>query len=129
MKHDYLCLCSNEKFHHLEFLVKVYPVPETLASVIPIWVTSEEDLRRIQTGAESDQGQNYQWGLYSLYYFRAIKYPWSHPLLSLTQYLLKLQVNSILSSPFSQNFPLLLFISGLVVRRVKCSHDTECSRC
>ena len=87
-----------KKFHHLEFLVKVYPVPETLASVIPIWATSEEDLRRIQTGAESDQGQNYQWGLYSLYYFRAIKYPWSHPLLSLTQHLLKLQVTSNLTS-------------------------------
>jgi len=74
-----------------EFLVKVYPVPETLASVIPVWVSTADDLKLIQQAAESKQGKGYQWGLYSLYYNRAIKYPWSHPLLSLSQYLLKIQ--------------------------------------
>ena len=38
-----------------EFLVKVYPVPETLASVIPVWVSTEADLNRIQFAAESEQ--------------------------------------------------------------------------
>ena len=38
-----------------EFLVKVYPVPETLASVIPVWVSTADDLKLIQQAAESKQ--------------------------------------------------------------------------
>ena len=38
-----------------EFLVKVYPVPETLASVIPVWVSTVDDLKLIQQAAESKQ--------------------------------------------------------------------------
>ena len=77
-----------------EFLVKAYPVPETLASVIPIWVSSFSDLRQVQKAAESKQGRGYQWGLYSLYYFRAIKNPWAHPLQALSLYVLRLQVTA-----------------------------------
>ena len=74
-----------------QFLVTVYPRPETLASVIPVFVTSDADLRLIQSVAESDEGRGYQIGLYSLYYPQSVREPWYHPLLASSQYLLRLQ--------------------------------------
>ena len=90
-----------------QFLVTVYPSPETLASVIPVYVSSEQDLARIQTLAHTDQGRGYQFGLYSLYYPQAVRQvsmvcqiiiiiccprsPWWHPVLAMSQYMLRLQ--------------------------------------
>ena len=74
-----------------EFLVKVYPVPETLASVIPVWVSSLTDLTRLEAVARGEEGGGYQFGLYSLYYSKAVREPWSHPLLASSQYLARLK--------------------------------------
>ena len=74
-----------------EFLVKVYPVPEPLASVVPVWVSSLQDLLRLETVARSEEGLSYQFGLYSLYYSKAIRQPWVHPVLAASQYLLRLE--------------------------------------
>ena len=53
-----------------QFLVRVHPVPETLASVVPVWISSERDLARVQAAAESGRGRGFQFGLYSLYYHK-----------------------------------------------------------
>ena len=74
-----------------EFLVRVYPVPETLASVIPVWVSSQADLLRLEAVARSEEGRGYQFGLYSLYYSKAVREPWLHPVLAASQHLLRLQ--------------------------------------
>ena len=74
-----------------EFLVRVYPVPEPLASVVPVWVSSQADLVRLENLARSEEGRNYQFGLYSLYYSKAVREPWLHPLLAASQLLLRLQ--------------------------------------
>ena len=74
-----------------EFLVKVYPEPEPLASVVPLWVSSLEDLLRLETAARSVEGRGYQFGLYSLYYSKAVRQPWLHPVLAASQLLLRLE--------------------------------------
>ena len=74
-----------------EFLVKVYPEPEPLASVVPVWVSSQADLVRLESVARSEEGRSYQFGLYSLYYSKAAREPWLHPLLAASQYLLRLE--------------------------------------
>ena len=74
-----------------QFLVTVYPRPETLASVIPVWVSSAADLANVQRAAESSQGRGFQFGLYSLYYHKAMREPWRHPLLWASQMILRLQ--------------------------------------
>ena len=80
-----------------EFLFKVYPVPETLSSLIPVFIASDLDFKLLQDVAESQQGRNYQWGLYSLHFYQAVRYPWLHPavtLIHIVEYLLKLKVFS-----------------------------------
>ena len=62
--------------------VKVHPTPETLASVVPVWVASARDLANIQAAAESEAGRGFQFGLYSLYYPKALRQPWLHPLVT-----------------------------------------------
>ena len=74
-----------------QFLVRVYPAPETLASVIPVWVSSASDLANVQRAAESAKGRGFQFGLYSLYYHKAMREPWRHPLLWTSQLALRLQ--------------------------------------
>ena len=74
-----------------EFLVKVYPEPEPLASVVPLWVSSLEDLLRLERAARSVEGRGYQFGLYSLYYSKAVRQPWLHPVLAASQLLLRLE--------------------------------------
>ena len=76
-----------------QFLVKVHPSPETLASVVPVWVSSPADLAYVQRMAESSRGRGrgFQFGLYSLYYHKAMREPWRHPLLWASQMILRLQ--------------------------------------
>ena len=74
-----------------QFLVSVHPSPETLASVVPVWVSSAADLANVQRAAESSQGRGFQFGLYSLYYHKAMREPWRHPLLWASQMILRLQ--------------------------------------
>ena len=74
-----------------QFLVKVHPSPETLASVVPVWVSSAADLANVQRMAESSRGRGFQCGLYSLYYHKAMREPWRHPLLWASQMILRLQ--------------------------------------
>ena len=62
--------------------MKVHPAPETLASVVPVWVASARDLANIQAAAESEAGRRFQFGLYSLYYPKALRQPWLHPLVT-----------------------------------------------
>ena len=62
--------------------VKVHPTPETLASVVLVWVASARDLANIQAAAESEAGRRFQFGLYSLYYPKALRQPWLHPLVT-----------------------------------------------
>ena len=74
-----------------QFLVKVHPSPETLASVVPVWVSAAADLANVQRMAESSRGRGFQFGLYSLYYHKAMREPWRHPLLWASQMILRLQ--------------------------------------
>ena len=72
-------------------LIKVHPTPETLASVVPVWISSATDLANVQRAAESARGRGFQFGLYSLYYHKAMRQPWRHPLLWASQMALRLQ--------------------------------------
>ena len=74
-----------------QFLVRVHPTPETLASVVPVWISSPADLANVQRAAESGPGRGFQVGLYSLYYHKAMREPWRHPLVWASQMMLRLQ--------------------------------------
>ena len=74
-----------------EILYKVYPSPETLASVLPVWVSDSKDLQAIERAAWSKEGQGFQFGLYSLYYLRSARHPLAYPGLSMGRIMLDLQ--------------------------------------
>ena len=74
-----------------EFLYTVHPSPETLASVLPVWVSDHEDLQAIERAAWSPKGRGFQIGLYSLYYLKAARQPWAYPALSMGKMMLDLK--------------------------------------
>ena len=76
-------------------LYTVHAAPETLAAVVPVWVSSKADLQAVAAAATSQTGRRFQFGLYSLYYWRAARRPWEMPLISFGQLLLWLQVSKI----------------------------------
>ena len=76
-----------------EVLYTVHAAPETLAAVVPVWVSSKADLQAVEAAATSHTGRRFQFGLYSLYYWRAARKPWELPLISFGQLLLWLQVS------------------------------------
>ena len=58
----------------------------------------QAELQRLQAvaaAATSQTGRRFQFGLYSLYYWRAARRPWEMPLISFGQLLLWLQVSKI----------------------------------
>ena len=82
-----------------EFLYKVYPSPETLASVLPVWVCDNKDLQAIEKCAWSKKGQGFQFGLYSLHHLKSARHPLAYPGLSLGRILHDLQAFTAGSRP------------------------------
>ena len=87
---EYFCLsqCPNVPVSQ--------PVPTVLCwwpAVVPVWVSSKADLQAVEAAATSQTGRRFQFGLYSLYYWRAARKPWELPLISFGQLLLWLQVS------------------------------------
>ena len=104
-----------------QFLVTVYPSPETLASVIPVYVSGEQDLARIQTLAHTDQGRGYQFGLYSLYYPMAVR---QGSLLDQNKVMLQISLVASCAGHVSVHVETPVLVGG----GGGCAHGAQCGR-
>ena len=74
-----------------EFLYKVYPTPETLPAVLPVWVSNVHDLKAIEKAAWSKEGRGFKIVVNSLQYLRAARAPWMYPRHSLLKFMFDLK--------------------------------------